>query len=60
MLLSLSAVPDMGSRSVKPPLNPTQPSVVVKTTSHGHFSVKGVIIGSPWHFLLMDLNGVQG
>src|SRR4051795_6051276 len=33
MLLSLSAVPDMGSRSGKPPLNPTQPSVVVKTAS---------------------------
>jgi hypothetical protein len=56
----LSGLPDLGSRSAKPPLKPTQPSVVVKTASHGHFSVKGVIIGSPWHFLLMDLNGVQG
>ena len=60
MLLSLSAVLDMGSRSVKPPLNPTQPSVILKTVSHGHLPVKGVIIGSPWHFQLMDPNGVQG
>ena len=24
----------------------------MKTASHGHLSVKGVIIGSPWHFQL--------
>jgi hypothetical protein len=28
--------------------------------SHGHLPVKGVIIGSPWHFQLMYPNGVQG
>src|SRR3954452_18920760 len=33
MRLSLSAVPHLGSRSAKPPLKPTQPSVVVKTAS---------------------------
>src|SRR3954454_25277707 len=33
MLLSLSGVPDSGSRSGKPPLKPTQPSVVVKIAS---------------------------
>src|SRR4051812_6950017 len=33
MLLSLSAVPHLGSRSAKPPLKLTQPSVVVKTAS---------------------------
>src|SRR4051812_15292133 len=33
MLLSLSGVPDLGSRSAKPPLKPTQLSVVVKTAS---------------------------
>jgi hypothetical protein len=60
MLLSLSAVSDMGSRSAKPPLKPTQPLVVVKTASHGHLSVKGVMIGSPWHFQLTYPNSVQG
>ena len=33
MLLSLSGVPDMGSRSARPPIRPTQPLVVVKTAS---------------------------
>src|SRR3954468_16740964 len=33
MLLSLSGVPDLGSRSAKPSLKPTQPLVVVKTAS---------------------------
>ena len=28
--------------------------------SHGHLSVKGVIIGSPWHLHLTYPNGVQG
>ena len=28
--------------------------------SHGHLPVKGVIIGSPWHFQLIYPNGVQG
>ena len=37
MLLSLSGFPDLGSRSAKPPLNPTQPSVVVKTASKRFF-----------------------
>src|SRR6476646_6132173 len=50
MLLSLSGVPDLGSRSTGPPVRSTQPWVVVKTASHGHLSVKGVIIGSLWQF----------
>jgi hypothetical protein len=33
MMLSLSGVPDLGSRSTKTTLKPTQPSVVVKTAS---------------------------
>jgi hypothetical protein len=32
----------------------------VKTASHGHLSVKGVIIGSPRHFQLTYLSSVQG
>src|SRR4051795_3427943 len=28
--------------------------------SHGHLSVKGMVIGLPWHFQLMYPNGVQG
>jgi hypothetical protein len=40
MLLSLSGVPDLGSRSAKPPLKPTQPSVVVKTASKDAISIK--------------------
>jgi hypothetical protein len=60
MLLSLSGVPDLGSRSAKPPLKPIQLSVVVKTASHGHLPVKGVIIGTPWRFQLMYPNGIQG
>src|SRR3954451_17923288 len=35
MMLSLSGVPDLGSRSTKTTLKPTQPSVVVKTASKG-------------------------
>src|SRR3954470_20646342 len=34
MLLSLSGVPDMGSRSAESPIRPIQPSVVVKTASN--------------------------
>jgi hypothetical protein len=34
MLPSLSGIPDLGSRSTKPLLKPTQLSVVVKTASY--------------------------
>jgi hypothetical protein len=60
MLLSLSDIPDMGRRSPGPPIRPSQLSVVVKTASHGHLPVKGVIIGTPWRFQLMYPNGIQG
>src|SRR3954452_19618625 len=54
MLLSLSDVPDLGSRSAKPPLKPTQLSVVVKTASKWcirqvgcDFSESGALHGAP-------------
>src|SRR3954452_22407701 len=49
MLLSLSGVPDLGSRSAKPPLKPTQPSVVVKTAS------KDIILAAAGHDLRQPL-----
>ena len=41
-----------------PGCKPPRPSIL-KTASHGHLSVKGMIIGSPWHFQLTYPNGVQ-
>src|SRR4051794_33593003 len=63
MLLSLSGVPDLGSRSAKPPLKPTQPSVVVKTASKGQ-AVRRLIraVGAKLFFLPRyspDLNPIE-
>jgi hypothetical protein len=45
MLLSLSGVPDLGSRSAKPPLKLTQPLVVVKTASKETPNNGGIGVG---------------
>src|SRR4051812_5760496 len=42
MMLSLSGVPDLGSRSTKTTLKPTQPSVVVKTASKAKRSLQEI------------------
>jgi hypothetical protein len=41
----LFGVPDLGSRSAKPPLKPTQPSVVVKTASKDTLNKAGMAGG---------------